>query len=276
MFRALGMLQVDADDGETIRIPARKQRTLLCALVLHANEWTPVARLVETVWPRHQPPSARGNLKTYVHHLRRVLPRRRGGGERLSSRPGDYQLRLDRGELDAWVFEDLLAEGRRALAAGQNALAATLLEDALRLWRGRPFCELATATADAYVARLEEQRWSAREDVLAARLALGQHRECVEGLRQLLTEQPLREHLWCQLLWALYLGGRRADALAAYRTVRELLISELGIEPGEELQRTHQEILLSTPRAEWQGAAHSPIYRATAAIFTPTGAHPAN
>ncbi|MFB9909547.1 AfsR/SARP family transcriptional regulator [Allokutzneria oryzae] len=264
MFRALGTLQLETDSGETIRIPARKPRTLLSALVLHANEWTPVDQLVETVWPGHRPPSARGNLKTYVHHLRRILPKLGAGGARLSSRPGEYRLSVGRGELDTWVFEDRVAEGRRALAASGPEQAVEPLEAALRLWRGRPFDELGTPAAAAYVARLEELRWSAREDVVEARMALGQHRECVEGLRELITEQPLREQLWCQLLRALHRCGRRADALAAYRDVRELLVGELGIEPGAELQRTHQEILVPTQRQAWPSTSIGALSRATA------------
>ncbi len=42
---------------------------------------------------------------------------------------------------------------------------------------------------------------------------------------------------------ALYLCGRQAEALEAYRTTRTLLISELGVEPGAEIRGLHQGIL---------------------------------
>lgn len=42
---------------------------------------------------------------------------------------------------------------------------------------------------------------------------------------------------------ALYRGGRQADALDAYRTARQALIEEIGIEPGTELRDLEQAIL---------------------------------
>lgn len=42
---------------------------------------------------------------------------------------------------------------------------------------------------------------------------------------------------------ALYLSGRQADALGAYTSARNMVATELGVDPGPELQQVHQQIL---------------------------------
>jgi DNA-binding SARP family transcriptional activator len=41
----------------------------------------------------------------------------------------------------------------------------------------------------------------------------------------------------------LHRAGRRAEALDAYQELYRLMVDRLGIEPGSELQRLHQQIL---------------------------------
>jgi pimeloyl-ACP methyl ester carboxylesterase len=46
---------------------------------------------------------------------------------------------------------------------------------------------------------------------------------------------------------ALYRAGRQADALSCYRTLRDILVAELAIEPGPELRELHAQILRQEP-----------------------------
>ena len=152
------------------------------------------------------------------------------------------------GELDAERFEQLVAAGRRALAAGHPERAAVVLREALGLWRGPPLAELASEPfAPGVIARLEEQRLAALEVRIDADLAVGRHAELVAELQQLIAEQPWRERLHAQLVLALYRTGRQADALEAYRCAREALVEQLGIEPGAELRSLQRAILAHDP-----------------------------
>jgi YVTN family beta-propeller protein len=146
--------------------------------------------------------------------------------------------------LDAVQFEELTGQARRALSEEQADDAASLLREALGLWRGRAFEEfLDTDVGAAESDRLAELRLGALEDRIEADLRLGGHRELIAELEGLVREQPLRERLWAQLLLALYRSGRQADALLAYQRARSVLVEELGIDPGTELRRLHAAIL---------------------------------
>ena len=91
-----------------------------------------------------------------------------------------------------------------------------------------------------------------------ADLAAGRHGEVIGELEALVAEDPLREQLHAQRMLALYRSGRQAEALQAYREVRELLVEQIGVEPGPELRRLHAAILrqdseLEPPAAEPSG-----------------------
>ena len=80
-----------------------------------------------------------------------------------------------------------------------------------------------------------------------AELERGEHARLVGELEALVAEFPLRERLRGVQMLALYRSGRHADALAAYRTAREALDTELGLEPGPELRKLEQQILTHDP-----------------------------
>jgi YVTN family beta-propeller protein len=149
-----------------------------------------------------------------------------------------------------------LAAGRAALEAGRPAEAAETLRQALGLWRGQVLADLADyAFTRPEAARLEELRLAAVEARVDADLGLGRHDTLAAELEQLAAGHPLRERLHGQLMLALYRGGRQAEALAAYRRVRDLLAGELGIDPGEPLRRLHAAVLAHDPALDWHAPA---------------------
>ena len=91
--------------------------------------------------------------------------------------------------------------------------------------------------------RLDELRLSTVEDRIDADLMLGQHGVLVGELESLVARHPLRERLWAALMMALYRSGRQADAVRAYQRARDVLVEELGLEPGAELRRLEAAVL---------------------------------
>jgi DNA-binding SARP family transcriptional activator len=233
-FRVLGPLEVDGPDGAPLDVSGGKPATMLTLLLLHRNAWVSTDQLIDAVWAGlDAPASAQRNLKTYVWQLRRALP-----DERIESRPGAYRVRVLLGELDADVAAELSDQARTAPAAK----AVSLLERALGLWRGCPYDGL-TGDATSAVDRLTELHRSLREDLADASLSLGRSTEAISLLKALTDEDPLRELAWTRLMSALHQTGRRHEALAAYQRARTVLVRDLGIEPGAELTRLHQQIL---------------------------------
>ena len=260
-FRILGPLQVVAD-GRAVEIPGPKLRMLLAALVLHAGRVVPKDRLFEILWGPQPPDSAPATLQSHVSHLREVLDpgRAAGGSSLLVTREPGYVLVIEpQIGVDAGRFEWLAAEGNRALGAGLPTEAADLLQRALALWRGEPLAEFTFAPfAQAEIVRLGELRLRALEGRIEADLALGRHADLAGELRRLVSEQPLRERLWGQLMLALYRAGRQADALRAYSELREVLGEQLGIEPSPGLARLEEAMLLQKPELDWE-PPHVPL-----------------
>ncbi|SEF21303.1 DNA-binding transcriptional activator of the SARP family [Amycolatopsis pretoriensis] len=241
-FHLLGPLTVTAG-GRPVPLGGRKQRVLLAHLLLNANRTVAPGQLVDTIWPGEPPTSATANLQTYVWRLRRLLPE----GAALRTQGPGYSLVVDPGDVDVHRFARLVADAARA---DVPETAVKLLAEAESLWRGDPLEDLPTAPAwDAELGRLVENRLAAVEERLALQVRLGRHDAAIAELTVLLAEHPYRERLWRQYLLALTGAGRRAEALQAYSTARERLVTDLGVEPGADLRAVQTAILADEPVA---------------------------
>jgi predicted ATPase/DNA-binding SARP family transcriptional activator len=242
-FSILGPIEVRAN-GRAAALGGVKPRGLLAMLLLHANEAVSAERLALALWGEEAPVGAVKTVQVHVSRLRRALE----DPDLLMTTPAGYRLRVRPGELDVERFEQRVADGRGALADGEPEGASALLREALELWRGPALAEVsALPFAPAEIARLEEQHLEALELLVEADLAIGRHAELIGELHQLTGEHPWRERLHAQLMLALYRSGRQADALEAYRHAREVLVEQLGIEPGAELHDLHEAILAHDP-----------------------------
>jgi DNA-binding SARP family transcriptional activator/streptogramin lyase len=206
-------------------------------------------RLIDDLWGDSPPNTARAALQVYVAGLRKALD---NGSTSLRTRAPGYVLEVEPGSLDLERFRQLRAEARDSADDGRRA---TLLHEALELWRDDPLPELRTEPfSAAAVAQLEELRLGALEERLDADLALGRHSALVPELEALVAEHPYRERLRAQLMLALYRSGRQAEALDTYQAGRRVLQNDLGLEPGNELRDLEAAILrqdeaLSPPSA---------------------------
>jgi predicted ATPase/DNA-binding SARP family transcriptional activator len=254
--RLLGPLEVDVS-GECVLFEGVKQRTLFVALALRAPEAVSVDELLEALWGDAQPGGAVQALQKHISRLRQRL----GDGSPLHHRASGYALEVDPLALDSRRFEELLQRARAALERDEAERAAAELREALALWRGDALAEHRFDDfAQREIARLEELRVEAIEERLAADLAAGASADLVGELRALIAQYPLRERLRAQLMVALYRTGRQAEALETMREGRDLMVDQLGIEPGPDLRTLERMILAQDPdlMAERPGAVLPP------------------
>ncbi len=238
-FRVLGPFEVR--DGERkLALGGTRQRSVLAILVLRAGETVSSDRLIDELWGERPPADASTALQQHVSRLRKSLEPH---GVLVTRAPG-YALEIAPEQVDLERFRALVERGRRELGDDSAEDAARTLRDALAFWRGRPLADLANEPFAADASRaLEEERLAALETRIDADLACARHAQLVGELTSLVRAEPLRERLRAQLMLALYRCGRQSEALDAYADARQTLVSELGLEPGPELQELQQAIL---------------------------------
>ena len=244
-YRILGPLEIRAGD-RLVPLRGGRQRELMAVLLLRANETVSSDRLIDELWEGEPPPTAAKMIQNGVSQLRKLIE-----PDVLVTRSPGYLVVVQADELDAHRFQRTVEEARADLGAGQPAQAAAALREADGLWRGPALADCADIPfARAEAARLEELRSAAIEDRIEAELELGRHSDLVAELEALVAQYPLRERLRAQLMVALYRSGRQAEALRVYHETREILVEELGLEPGRALQRLERAVLIHDPALE--------------------------
>ena len=268
-FALLGPLV--AFDGEhQLPLGGPKQRSVLALLLLSANQHVSTTDLVDGLWGDEPPDRANATVQVYVSNLRKVLPPAAGGAPVIETVPGGYRLNTDTADLDISRFAHLAALGRAALQAADHRGAVLLLDQALALCRGTPGEDLHGDRVALAATRLEEERLAAVEDRFEAKLRLGEDDGVIGELPPLIGRYPYRERLRAMLMIGLYQRGRQVEALQVYRDARALLVDELGIDPGPELQQLERSILEQAPTL-WPvvpapDAAPRPRWAATEAV----------
>ncbi|MEO3757393.1 BTAD domain-containing putative transcriptional regulator [Mycobacterium sp. B14F4] len=241
-FRLLGEVEALVE-GQPLDIGHARQRCVLACLLVDVNRPVSPAQLIDRVWADDPPHRARNALAAYISRLRQVLP----DDVAIVRGPGGYTLSAVAGSIDLHIFRDLVATARRA---DRSSDAATLFERALSLWGGVPFASLETPWADDMRTALEAERFAVQLDRNDAAIDAGRHGGLLAELARTLQANPLDERVAGQMMLAQYRSGRQADALETYRTVRNRLVEELGVDPGPGLRRMHEHILDGEAAAE--------------------------
>lgn len=242
MIRVLGPIDLFAA-GRPRKVGGRNARRLLGALVIGAGRSVSIDRLEWSVWGDAPPRSATSSLQTYIARLRRRL-----GHDTIQRTDHSYRLVVERRQIDAIRFEDLLAGAPAPSDDPHRCLE--VCSEGLALWRGDPFGDFVDDEPFRLEsARLGELRVSLYELALECELVLGHSDIVAAELESAVEEYPYRERLWYLLIDALARDGRRVEALRTCNRLRDVL-SSAGLEPGERLTGVEHEILTDTPPDE--------------------------
>ncbi|MGI9644097.1 MAG: AfsR/SARP family transcriptional regulator [Ilumatobacteraceae bacterium] len=242
LIRVLGPIDVLTPRG-VVSVGGHQPRSLLGALVMSADHAVHNDHLAWVLWGDDQPAAADATLQSYVSHLRHLI-----GRETIVRINHSYELDAGAIDIDVLEFERLLRQADTT--RDEPDRCRRLTREALGLWRGSPFGELADDEAFTIEAcRLQELRLAAMELSIESDLALGRHELVVGELEAAVKEHPYREHLWLLLVMTLARNGRRVEALRSCAELRRTL-GDVGVGVGHEIADLEREILAGDPIGE--------------------------
>jgi DNA-binding SARP family transcriptional activator/tetratricopeptide (TPR) repeat protein len=230
-FRILGPLEVAGDDGRPVHLPAGRARVVLGLLCARAGHIVSSDTLMDAAWNGSPPATAATQVQGFVSALRRAF----GPGQRdlIVTDQDGYAIRA---QTDLTRF-------RARVQRARELRDLDGFQDALSLWRGRPFGGMDCIELDATADVIEQEYVAAVEEYAGLRVTAGDFAGVAASLPEWVSRHPLREGLRAPLIQALARTGRQADAIAVYHDLRQLLADELGVDPSPELKDLYQRIL---------------------------------
>lgn len=243
-FGVLGPVEVLKGDTP-LDLGPRQRRLLLVRLLLEDGRPVSQHTLCRDLWPTDRPTGASSSVRAHISRLRAVLdPLRQGRSTMLVSGPAGYTLKVPREARDTTLFEESVSRAREALRSRQLPAARQEIDAALALWRGEA---LAEATEHAFAirerTRLDGALQDAKELKVSVLVQQGETEPAIDIAEGLVLKAPLRETSWALLMRALYAAGRPVEALKQYERFRDMLATELGLDPSPQLRDLHTAIL---------------------------------
>lgn len=231
----LGPLRVELGSSE-VALSGAKLRSILLILALRADGEVRRDELIEELDLMRTTGDAVNAVHAHVARLRRWLQRHGGRADLLETVNSGYRLNIDRDAVDAHRFVSLV-ERALNLTPGTPSVVATMLKEALSLWRGDALLDaLESPTVATAADELCQWRAAARETLINAWLELDCNQKVVLNAQKFISEDPLNESMRARHIIALQRMGRHAEAVEAYNSAERVLNQELGIRPGTELR----------------------------------------
>ena len=225
-LQLLGGFKVQNEAGQEIAIPARKGRALLAILAVAPSGAASREKLAALLWSDRGEDQARSSLRQTLTVLRKEL----GATGTNLLLADDQRIELARGSMEIDAVSIV------SLSKSNDVLA---LRRAANLYQGE-------FLADGAVSDPMFEEWLAGErsryrdlmmSILDRLLTLEPAVERVALAKRLLALDPLREASHLFLMNAYADSGERSLALQHYSVCRDLLKSELNVQPAQEIEQ---------------------------------------
>ncbi|MGA9277885.1 BTAD domain-containing putative transcriptional regulator [Ilumatobacter sp.] len=246
--------------GREVTVSARRQRAVLAFLAVSNGAAVSADRILDAIWGDELPSTGARAVAFHISRLRALLDvDRERDASFIETSAGGYRLRISPSSIDCHRFHEAVDTARHELTEDPEGCERHLT-DALALWRGRPFADLAEEPFVGSEVRVLERAHSvALRTAIEARIALGRHRDVIADLSGMVEAEPFDEGLVRLLMIALQRDHRPADGLRVYGELRIRLGDELGIEPSPDLEQLQRELLGAIPVTEVQQGAARPV-----------------
>ncbi|MFY1573668.1 AfsR/SARP family transcriptional regulator [Verrucosispora sp. WMMD703] len=242
-IEVLGGFRVSFGASE-VHLGTPKQRTVLAKLVMSPSRTVSLEELIDEIWPDDPPRSAVPNVRTYAANLRRTFGAHDAGQGVLVRQRGGYRLEVAADDVDLFHFLDRVERARQLNHRDDPGTARSLLSGVMPLWCGPPLLGVPLgASLAAHVAAAQEQHLLAVELLADLHLAADRVEDAVPLLWRTVAAHPTREPALLLLMRALHRRGDVAGAISVFRSAARVMRAELGVEPGSDLRRLHQEMV---------------------------------
>ena len=235
-LQLLGGFKVQNEAGQEIVIPARKGRALLAILAVSPSGTASREKLAALLWSDRGEDQARSSLRQTLTVLRKELGAI--GANLLIADDQRVELARDTMEIDAVSIVSL-----------SKTNEVTALRRAANLYQGE-FLADGEARDPMFEEWLASERSRFRDLMISIFDRLLTHEPAVEHValaKRLLALDPLREASHLYLMNAYADSGERSMALQHYFVCRDLLKSELNVQPGQEIEQLRQRLTIEGP-----------------------------
>lgn len=224
-----------------------RERRLLAALLANPARLVPIETVAAWIWDHARPVHPTSTFHTYATGIRKALERI-PTPTKLRLQNGHFSLELDKNEVDHLRFRDLLADARVRDRSGDPERAASLVRDAVTLWRGEPLADLATARADAWRESFVNNVWLPANALLVkALLATERPEEALDRLDDLQGDHAHNLQLITLRMSALD-ALDRSEEIADFYLRMHRHFREDGDPRSADRLRAHYDMMLSSNR----------------------------